>query len=118
MVPGADSRTFFCLYDFDTDLRLLRFDTTASYVPFPSTMATGSSCLPVVVLSSPWRVEEAKIDDWRRALDYLKKSPQSFRRGAFGLGGSKSAILARLTAQVKLMSDNGATEWPVTVTYR
>src|ERR1022692_3838746 len=65
VVPAPDSNVLLCVYDFDTDLRVLRIDTTRAFASAPAPTATTSSCLSAVVLSSSWDIQEGKIDDWQ-----------------------------------------------------
>ena len=121
VVPTPDRNVILCLYEFDTDLRLLRIDRAQKLMPFPT---TGSSCLSAVVCASPWDIQEARLSDWQETLSYLKKaSPRSLNQQTLntwrlGRGRRLDAIQRRMAIQIKLMVDNGAAQWPVTTTVR
>ena len=113
VVPASRTNVLLCLYDFDTDLRLIKIDATMRFVSLPAKTATYSGCIGAVVCSSPWNIEEAKIGDWQETIEYLKKSPPRHSFGLFGVGGQRKHVLQRVEEQIKMMVDNGATEWPV-----
>lgn len=118
VASGRNSEVFFCLYNFDVDLRVLRINTAKAFKPFPPRTPATTSCLSGVVISSPWYIEEAKIDDWETVLEYLRKNPEAFTLGPLELAGSRKRILTRMAEQIKFMRDNGSEDWPVLVTRR
>ena len=114
VVQAPELNGFLCLYEFDTDLRLIRIDPNLPFIPF-----TKSSCLPAIVCSSTWRIDEAKIKDWQHILNCLRGGQPTFH--IIGLRKSRAsskAIAKRVNDQVRFMLQNGATQWPVTTTLR
>jgi len=119
VVPVADNCAILCLYECDADLRLLRIDPDKDFQPFPT---DSWSCLNAVVCSSPWKIEEAEIGDWKRALLYLKGLPPGDFIGQtvpvldFGVTRvtlKRKVVEQRLEGQIRLMIESGATRWPV-----
>jgi len=121
VMAATNDNALLCLYEFDTDLRLLRINLARKFKPFPT---ANSSCLSSIVCSSPWEVEEAKIGDWQQSLARLKDtsagSPSRQMTGPWpvAFGYNSKATLRRMEQQIKLMLDNGASQWPVTTTVR
>jgi hypothetical protein len=121
IMPAANTNVILCLYEFDTDLRLIRVDATTR---FRSLSLKNSTCLSATVCSPCWNVEEADIAEWRYALNYLKNSPARLldrsvaRLWPLRLSPSLYPILRRMEGQVKLMLDNGTKQWPVNTSVR
>ena len=120
VISSNDGKTLLCLYDFDVDLRLLRFDPTRNPKPF-----LPQSRLDTIVCASPWYVEAGTTNDWQEILDYLKNlTPGDFSHQAipihdfgilrFGVGESaRQNLLRGIEEQIKVMHQFGAIQWPV-----
>lgn len=77
LIPGY-SNVFFCLYEYDIGLRLLKIDPSHEFVPFST-----NSDLSTIVVKSPWKIEMGSIDDWNRSLNYLKSLSAKDYRAQF-----------------------------------
>jgi len=116
VIPASRSNVLLCLYEFDTGLYLLKIDANRSFEPLP---ATASSALRAIVCASAWEVRDAKITDWQQALKYLKEAePRALRRSGLwrlALYRKQNPVVLRMESQIKLMVENGSTQWPVTM---
>src|SRR5437016_565762 len=74
-LPGSSDGALLCVYEFDTDIRLIRFDPNLPFSAFPQ-----SSCLAAIVWRSPWQASEADIRDWESAIKCLKDLPSASSR--------------------------------------
>ena len=75
VMPSRDGKTLLCLYNYDVELKLLKFTPTSVCRPFPT-----NSVLPFIVLESPWLVEEGSSNDWRDFVDRLKQLQPAARK--------------------------------------
>jgi len=67
VIPAINGRTFFCLYDSDTDVQILRIDPTK-----PSRPVHSSAWSPLNAVSlSTCLVEESNFDDRQQVLGYI-----------------------------------------------
>jgi len=109
LFSDSSSNGLLCLYDFDVDLRLIRFDPNIPFSAPPS-----SSYIAAIVLSSSWQAFDASITDWDYAARFLKgvqgRNGEAVR--LFGIGLSK--VLERTESQLQEMKRLGATNWPIT----
>ena len=121
VVPSADGVALLCLYENDTDLRLVRINTARKFVP---SSPAGSNRLSTIVRSATCDVQEAMIEDWQEVLNHLKNTPVSslghevVKSWPSVVNWDPIPVRLRLQGQIKFMVDNGATHWPVTTTLR
>jgi hypothetical protein len=116
ITPGAEGKTFLCLYETDTYLCLLKIDPTKRPKQF-----LPKSDLNWIVLASSWDVESGTTNDWQEIRDYLKTVPlNTFSQEAvttldlgfirLGLGQyRKENLLQVVEQQIKNMRQYGAT---------
>jgi len=101
VIPSSNSDVFYCLYDFDVGLRLLKIETNAKFHPF-----SAKSPLNHIVLASPWQISDGTDSDWLVAEKYLTSLSQSqFKQqslsgqGLFASGADKGELLSRMEWQ-------------------
>jgi hypothetical protein len=118
IAPIEATNIVLCLYEFDTDLRLLRVNVSRAFMPVHN---INTNIVSTIVCSSSCDIQNATIRDWQRINDYLSNSapatlgPQIV--SPFPLGFDRQRRLqftaGRVKAQTMLMLENGATEWPM-----
>ncbi len=112
-LPSTNANVFYCLYNYDGPLVLLRVDTDKKW-SIPKSTQSVCSCL---VETSPCQIQEASVADWQEALDYLEKLPASAFRdqvvpeidwGFFWRWGDQRALCSTIAQQIDTLSGH----WP------
>jgi hypothetical protein len=120
IVPDGTNGGLFCLYHFDTDLRLLHIDPSRKSTEFPS---ENWSCLRQVVCSGTAEIKEAAtITEWQRVLGILERmSPSEFKRQripiydlhAISFGMDIHDVHRDMESQIHAMVIAGSDQWPI-----
>lgn len=105
LIPSTNNKVFFCLYEFDVELRLLKIEPETVFRMFPT-----NSTLSEVVIESPWQISDGDASDWHEAIQYLKHlSPNEFSQQSlsginllfFKICTGREALIRRVEKQIK-----------------
>jgi len=114
--PSSDENVFFCLYDNDVDVQLIKINIGRSPLPGPA-----DQVLKTIVLKSTCeieRVHKAETNDWNFASQVLQRMPASeYRRnvevfGSFGFYTSQKTLLKSVQNNGDQGQYNGETMIP------
>ncbi len=124
LIADGNDGSFFCLYQFDMDWRLLRIDPRRRFVSFPS---DNWSCLSNEVCSTPWEIKEADLSEWQRSLaTVVRMSSSEFKRqripiytlAGLRLGDSRNTVQTVMEIRIHRMVAAGTTQWPIITSRR
>jgi hypothetical protein len=124
IMADVTNGAFFCLYHFDTDLRLLRIDPSHKFTRFPS---ENWSCLKNVVCSSTAGIKEANLSEWQRAFEILDRmSSGQFKQQRipiydlhlFSFGMGIHDVHRDMEFQIHAMETAGSDQWPIIISRR
>ena len=119
LMPISKGKSLFCLYNYDTNFRLMCIDPESKYISFPT---NNWSCLNGAVCSTPWAIREANLTEWIQALNQLKEmSLSEFKRcrvpiydfGIVRCGFGYRDISDTMEGQIKQMQQAGSDQWPI-----
>jgi len=119
VMADETNNTLFCIYNYDTDLRLLCLQPNQK---FNSSETNKWSCLNSVVCSSTWKAREARLSEWQRAFDILERmSARDFKRQRIPIydlhiicfGFSFGDVHKNMMSQIHAMLKAGSDQWPI-----
>ena len=70
-IPSTNINVFYCLYNYDGPLVLLRIDLRKKW----TVQKEAQNLVSCLVEVSPFEAQEANVDDWQEALEYIEKLP-------------------------------------------
>jgi hypothetical protein len=107
----TNGSTFYCLYDCDVWIRLIKLDIGQRAQPF-----SAKSALNEIVASSPVLIQQGDSEDWQKVIDYLSNHEVNRLKavwmptidlGIFATYAARTNLLWRMQSQFNTVYKSG-----------